>query len=250
MLVRIKMIPEHPPSSWPQERYANIDGTELFVYRLGTGILKLLDASRIEPPQRDVVRHAIIQLLMEGFIPAFSELGKIKGLVSPPEMDRRQAYENFMGTLWQGYKNFLPKATREMGFDTGFIFQSDSKFEAGIGRFVTTHPAVPKDFGRFLQQQRARWQGELSHVRNNYVDHRNVEWDDVKKLYCIDQAERFFDSAWTAAEDILGCLICSRLPPQIGVREIPVAQRNPSFPDRFGFYIRQPMKGIEPVPKS
>jgi hypothetical protein len=93
------MIPGKPPSSWPQEHYANVDGTELFVYRLSTGILKLLGASTIEPPQRDEVKHAILQLLLEGFIPAFDQLSSIKALVRPPEMNRRQAFE----ISWEPY---------------------------------------------------------------------------------------------------------------------------------------------------
>jgi hypothetical protein len=176
---------------------------------------------------------------MEGFIPAFDQLSKIKALVRPPEMNRRQAYEHFMGTLWQGYKNFLPKATQEMGFKTGFMFQDDSKFEKGVTTFRANHPTVPEDFNRFLRIQRTGWQGRLSNIRNNYVEHRNLEWDDVKEFYCVEQAEKFFDSAWTTAEDILACLIYNRFPPQFGLREIPVAERNPSFPDKFEFLIFQ-----------
>jgi hypothetical protein len=224
------MIPGKPPSSWPQEHYANVDGTELFVYRLSTGILKLLDASTIEPPQRDEVRHAILQLLMEGFVPAFDQLSNIKALVSPPEMNRRQAYAHFMGTLWQGYKNFLLKATGAMGFDIGFLFQEAAKFEKGITRFRANHPMVPNDFDRFLRLQKDGWQKSLSDVRNNYIEHRHLEWDDVKGYYCVEQAEQFFESAWTAAEDILGCLIYSRFPQQFGVREIPVGQTQPQLP--------------------
>jgi hypothetical protein len=241
MLVRIQMDPGKPPSTWPQEYYADVDGTEPFIYRIGIGVLKLLDASLIEEPKRAEVKHAIVQLLMEGFIPAFDQLSKIKALVRPPEMNRRQAYEHFMGTLWQGYKNFLPKATREMGFDIGFLFQEAAKFEKGITRFRATHPTVPKDFDGFLRLQKDGWQKTLSDVRNNYREHRKLDWDDVKEFYCVEQAEKFFESAWTAAEDILACLIYNKFPPQFGIREIPLADRNPKYPDRFEFLICQPI---------
>lgn len=250
MLVRMRMIPGQAPSSWPQELYANIDGTELFIYRLSTGLLKVLDASTVEPPQRDEVRHAILQLLMEGFIPAFDQLGSIKALIRPPEMNRRQAYEHFMGTLWQGYKNFLPKATVAMGFDTGFLFQKAAKFEKGITKFRANHPEVPIDFDRFLRLQKDGWQDTLSNVRNNYREHRKLEWDDVKDYYCVEQAEKFFESAWTTAEAIISCLLCTKLPSQFGIVEIPASKRDPNFPDRFQFVIRQPRMFAKPWMKQ
>lgn len=249
MLHRVHVTDEEP-YKWRVEPYADVDGTELFIYRISMGIPKLLDASTIYPPQRDDAKHAIIQLLIEGFMPAFNHLQKIRTLVRPLEMDRRQAYTDFMGTLWRGYKNFLPKATRSIGFEMGFLFQRDFHFEKGLKSFLEANSAVPKDLAIYLRKERNGWQEKLKHVRNEYVEHTNVEWEDIQELCSIEHAEKFFESAWIAAETILACLLCTKLPPQFGVVEVPVSKRNPNFPDRFQFVLRQPRMFAKPFMKQ
>ena len=241
------------PSSWPVVHFADVGTSELFVHRLDIEIPKLLDASSVLEPERAKTKEAIAALVNDGLLPAFLSLRKIRALASQPPLpvlNWRLPYDDFMGTLWQGYKNFLQKATKEMGFDIGFFFQEEPKFDSGIVSFLEKNPAVPKDLGRYLRNQRDGWQGKLRRVRNEYLEHHNIEWGDVKEVYCVEQAEKFFESAWTAAETILACLIQSRFWPGWGIEEIPVADRNPNFPDRFRFIRRQPLKIIDPVTKG
>lgn len=135
-----------------------------------------------------------------------------------------------------------------MGFDIGFLLDKNPKFESGIKAFFESNPAVPKDLATFLRNQRTGWQGKLCKVRNEYLEHHNIEWHDVKEVYCVEQAEKFFESAWTTAETILACLIQSRFWPGWSIEEIPVANRNPSHPDRFRFVRLQRVKVIAPAP--
>jgi hypothetical protein len=125
-----------------------------------------------------------------------------------------------------------------MGFDIGFLFERQPRFKKGLKEFMNANPVVVKAFADYLLEQRAQWQNKLARARNDYLEHRKVEWEDVRSLYCIGQAEEFFESAWTVASDILVCLIHSKFPPHCGIEEIPVADRDPAHPDRFRFVFR------------
>jgi hypothetical protein len=239
------MNPHYEPSSWSVQHFANIGTDELFVSRF-IHIPVLLNASMIFDPQRSATTSAIMEIMTEGFMPAFVHIRKIRTHASEPlpEMDRRQDYHDFMGTLWQGYKNFLPRATAQMGFEIGFFFQKDARFEEGWLAFREAHLGVSPEFGNFLRNQRSGWLGKLARFRNEYVEHRQLTLADVREFYRPVEAENFFGAAWTSAENILVALIASKMPPNIGIHEIPESARNPVRPDRFGFYFIQPMREI------
>jgi hypothetical protein len=233
------------PSSWSVAHYANIGTKELFVSRF-LHIPVILDASMIFDPQRAEAKSAITEIMTEGLMPAFEHLRRIRTHTSepPPEMNRRQDYEDFMGTLWQGYKNFLPQATEQLGFKIGFLFQKDAKFEEGLLAFRDAYPAVSPELLKLFRFQRSGWQGQLARFRNEYVEHRQLTLADVRKFYGPREAENFFEAAWTSAEDILVALIASKLAPNLAIHEIPESERNPARPDRFGFHFIQPMREI------
>ena len=230
------------PSTWKPVHYANIGTSELFVHRLINEIPKLVDASTIYDPQRAETKYAITHLVLDGFMPAFEHLRKIRTLAvdRPPELNRRQTYEDFMRTLWHAYKDLLPKAAREMGFEIGFLFQAAPKFAIGLARFVEGNPEIVESFGDYLREQRTEWQDNLARVRNDYLEHRKLDWQDVSFAYYPGQAEAFFTRAWTAASDILVVLIVSKFPPMFGLEEIPVSERAPEHPDRFRFVLLKP----------
>jgi hypothetical protein len=125
--------------------------------------------------------------------------------------------------------------------EIGFLFQTASKFEKGAKKFLNQHPAVNKELINFLREQRAEWQSILGHIRNDYLEHRKIGWDHVRFFYCIPRAEMFFESAWNTASDILTVLIVSKFPEVFGIVEIPEAQRNPEYPNRFEFILKLPL---------
>jgi hypothetical protein len=229
-----------PPSKWKIVHYANIGSSELFVHRFGE-LPKLLDASRIFDPHRSKGKAAMWDVLTDGFMPAFEHLRNIRAHSSEPtpELNRKQAYEDFMRTLWHAYKDLMPKAARELGFEVGFLFQQDQQFEKGLRKLLGKHSALRIDLGEFLREQRDGWQGTLQRIRNDYLEHRKLEWTDVSQFYSVWYAEAFFDAAWNAATDIFAVLIASNFPPMIGIAEIPEAQRDPNRPDKFAFVFKQ-----------
>jgi hypothetical protein len=232
------------PSTWKVARVADIGTSELFVHRMAIEIPKLLDASTIREPYRAKTKGAIGRLKMDGFMPAFEHLRSIRAnaVDQPVELKKEQVYADFMRTLWHGYRDLLPKAADEMGFDITFIFRKASEFEKGLTAFLNHHPAINefvKLFPDYLRQQRATGQNDLARVRNDYLEHRKLEWEDVRHAYCVAKSEMFFERAWTTASDILVVLIVSKFPPRFGIAEIPVAERNPKWPDQFKFVLRQ-----------
>ena len=59
-----------------------------------------------------------------------------------------------------------------MGFDIGFLYQKDMKFEEGLRRFRVDWPGLQAEFEMFLRQTRAEWQNEFSEFRNRLVEHQ------------------------------------------------------------------------------
>src|SRR5437660_10221958 len=114
---KLTVKPGVPPSQWKVVHFANIGTSELFVHRF-LELPKLLNASEIYDPQRSKCRDAVMDVLLDGFLPAFEHLRTIRANASqpPPELNRKQVYEDFMRTLWHAYKDLLPKAARELGF--------------------------------------------------------------------------------------------------------------------------------------
>lgn len=236
-LYRARQIGREPPS-WKVEHYANIGTSELFVFRFAIEIPRILDASLIMGKERDDAKEVITTFLLEGLTPAFAHLRTIRKHTSapPPLMNRKQAYEDFFRTLWHAYKDLFQKAIRGMGVEIGFLFQSEANFEKGL----KSHNVGP-DVADHLRQQRIDWQNDLSRIRNDYLEHRKPIWEDIKRFYCVEAAEKFFEGVWTTAEEILIGLMQSRFPPMCGLREIPIDKRDPKYPLRFEFVTSIPL---------
>jgi hypothetical protein len=231
----------HPgePSSWKVEHYANVGTSELFVFRFAIEIPQILEASLIMGKERDEAKEAITTFLLEGLTPAFEHLRTIRKHASepPPELNRRQAYEDFIRTLWHAYKDLLKIAVRRLGFDIGFLFQNDQNFEKGLQSFLKDHPEVNPELGDYLKHERSQWQNELGRLRNDYLEHRKLDWEHVKSAYRVDIAERLFQSVWTTSEDIFVCLVHSRFPDHSGIVEIPESKRDHNYPLRYQFVL-------------
>ncbi len=68
------------PHKWKFVHYANVGMDEEFVEFFGGELPQLLDATMIFDPERGEVKHATIVILMEGLIPAFEHLKKVRSI--------------------------------------------------------------------------------------------------------------------------------------------------------------------------
>jgi hypothetical protein len=227
------------PSTWRIVHIVDIGTSELFVHRHAVEIPRIIDASQIFEPQRAKSKSAIARVLTDGLMPAFLHLRTIRenAVDEPLELEKRQVYSDFFRVLWHGYKDLVPKAALEMGFNIGFIFQPDKGFEKGLAEFLGSNPKIAQTFGDYLRWQRSHWQGCLHHVRNDYLEHRKMEWQDIKAVYRVGVAETLFANAWNVAAEIFVVLIASKFPPVFGLVEIPERERDPNCPDKFRYVV-------------
>lgn len=62
-----------------------------------------------------------------------------------------------------------------LGFDVGFLFRPDTRFENGLAAFLGKSPSLILDVPELLRRQRANWQQGLSSFRNAYLEHRKKD---------------------------------------------------------------------------
>jgi len=228
-----------PPNQWKVMHFADIGTSEEFVQQLMLEMSDLIGGTMIPEPKREEVKHAIMTISMEGLMPAFEHLKRIRASITEqmPVLNRKQLYEDFTRVLWHGYKDLMQRAATLMGANIGFLFQNDANFQKGLTEFKEAHPSVVPEFGDHLRTQRTNWQNELGDFRNHFLEHRQEEPEKYKIFYQPDSAEALFDSVWRTTADILVMLLAMHLPPGVGLEEIPVAERTAQNPRRFRWVI-------------
>jgi len=239
-IYRVSGTSDKEPNEWPVDTFASISGSEEFVRQLAMEMPELVDASSILEPKRRDVKEAILMISIEGLMPAFEHLRKIRSAVGQtiPILDRKLLYEDFSGALWVAYKQFMQEAAKLLCPDTGFIFRKPSSFDREALVFRSNWPSAPAWFVPYLQEQRAAWQNDLADFRN-FLEHGGPQAD-YSSRYNPEHAETLFDAAWRTVANILAALIGLHLRPLLV--EIPTNERSPVNPRRFRFAV----EGLSP----
>jgi hypothetical protein len=121
-----------------------------------------------------------------------------------------------------------------LGFNIGFLFENDQKFEKGCAQFLADNPRIHPEFHDSLKWERDSWQNRMSKFRNDLLEHKTLKPDDFPEFYTLQSAEVAFDNVWMAIEDILARLAASRFSQQFCLTEIPNT-RNHTALKRFAF---------------
>jgi hypothetical protein len=232
--------PKGEPNKWKLKHFANISGSEEFVLQFMVELPGLIEASTIYDDSREKLIFAIRAIAIEGLMPAFEDLKKIRSsrCEQVPELNRRQFYEDFTIKLWRSYKDLMQRPAKMMEPEIGFIFQNDVNFEKGLAEWGKKRPKLAQDVAPYLRRQRTEWQNDLSDFRN-YLEHKGEQ--DPKSFvhhYAPENAERLFEAVWRTAADILAMLISLRLPPGTSLIELPPDQRDPVMKRRFTFFVK------------
>jgi len=200
------------PHQWQVIHFADIGMSEEFV-KVMTDVLPLVDAGTIYEPERKEVNEAINSILIDGLMPAFSELRQIREMQGKavPVINRMQPYEDIARKLWNSYSKFTPHAARLMGFKIGFLFDNDKEFKKGCEEFRKQNPKLQAGFEEFFQQTRDNWQDELASFRNKWLEHPVGDRKKYHKFYALDYAEGLFDAVWRTIVDILVVLLQLRM---------------------------------------
>lgn len=234
----IEIKPGEERSKWKVVKFADI-GDELFVKRM-LELPAILEAGAIEGQQREDTKEALISILIDGLMPAFSELQQIRASMGKgmPVMNRNQLYEDLARKLWKSYKELMQHAVKLMGFEIGFLFKDEKEFQKGLKAFRNSNPllgALHSGFEKFLEHTRERWQNELSSFRNTWVEHQAGDGKKFRKFYTPAYAEALFDATWRTIADILPFLLEVHLPHGICLAEQPPDDPGPRWPIRFRY---------------
>jgi hypothetical protein len=227
------------PNEW---KMVHVGTSEEFIEAFSGEILELVDGSLIFGDEREAAKNAIMTVVVEGLMPAFEHLKKIRtsGTTALPELNRRQLYEDFARGLWHAYKDLFPKATMLLGFEIGFLFKQDAQFENGLTAFVSKFPSLILNVPELLRRQRAKWQQGLSSFRNDYLEHRKKDIAEFAAYYEPKTAEVLFDHVWRTMAELFPAFIEARYPPTWSIMEIPMNERDPKRLRRWRFFQCEP----------
>jgi hypothetical protein len=234
------------PFPFKFSNFADVGTSEPFLARIALGLLEILDTTYY--PKRTEIKAGIMETmksLMSAFI-ALRHLRSVAGDPSAPLMTKMTHFDDMCGSLWTAYKDRMQNVTQLMGYNIGFLFETDAKFEKGCASFPTEHPQVDGALIQRMKQHRATWQSDLERFRNQYIEHRKLKQEDVASLYSLPNAEAFFKNVWVGIEETLIILMAAGLPPALCLLEIPQADRNPQVPKRFRVSLRGPLKRVNP----
>jgi len=227
-----------PPNQWSVRKLADVGMDEAFV-RETSELFELLKGTSLEEKQKEQARDAIGNLLTDGLIPTFMELrairesrGKDLALI-----DQFQLYEDFARKLWKSYKDLTQRAAVAMGFDIGFIFQKEGKFEEGLKAFRASYPAVSPNLEGYLREVRRLWQDDLRQFRNRFLEHQEGTRQDHLKFYDPKFVEGLFYAVPRVIDEILAMLMDLRLPPRVHIVLHDDKIHGPGWPNRFRWEI-------------
>jgi hypothetical protein len=225
------------PHKWPIVKVADVGADEPFVQAI-LDLLPIVDAGTIWEPERQEVKEAITSILMDGLMPAFLELQRIRASLGQdmPLMNRLQPYEDFSRKLWKSYKDLMEKAARLMGFKIGFLFDNEKKFGEGLKKFRKENPRIRVGFEKFLEQTREEWQNELAKFRNTWLEHQTGDNRRFEKFYKPEYAEALFTLVWQTIVDILPLLLELRLWEGWTLIEQHRDDPGPGWGQRFRYY--------------
>lgn len=225
------------PNEWQVNKFAEIGWDETFVRNM-VELKTILDATLILGKQREDANNAIMTILVDGLMPAFSELKNIRASVGTdlPSMDRRELYNDLFRKLWKSYKDLMQRAAIEIGFNIGFLFKSDKDFAKELKEFETLHPDIRAGFGKYLEQTRDRWQNDLASFRNTFLEHQDASEQKFLRFYDPKYAEEVFNYVWNTIVEVLAALLESKLPSGTKLA-LAKPETHPNWPNRFVFDV-------------
>jgi len=236
--------PGNLPPGFTLRLASNYGTSEPYVSRIwiqSKDLLKYMDL-----PNADEADFRLDRIL-EQLEVARVHLGRIesKSFTKLPTFDQQAEYVAFYNAIWWAYKDRFKNFMNELGFDLGFVFQSDENFEKGAERFLKLHP----NFHAFIdvaRQDRNDWQGLLAAHRNNLHsgDRRGEKHDPDNPK----DARVIFDNVWQSIEEKLVYLGGEVMQEGWVIVEIPEDERNKDVPVRFKAYLKGLLDGTIKLP--
>ncbi len=232
-LYRMNIDKDKPINQWGVVHIANVGTGEKFVQEMNE-LHDIIGATSIDDPKRDDVKAAVMPVLIDGLIPAFLELQKIRASKGKrmPLVNYEQMCEDLARKLWKAYKELFPQAATMIGFNVGFLLPRIKLFSLdslNCERSIQRSSHCLKN----VCAARANWQNELARFRNTWVEHRKGEKRDFTKFYRAEYAEQIFEVVRDAILVLLVVMVETHLPHGIQAFERPEKDRTEKWPNRF-----------------
>lgn len=239
-----KMYSGNLPPGFKLQLAANFGTEEAFVVRAWIQIKDILKhMNPVNADESDFRLDRVVEQLNIARI----HLGRIedKAFHQQPTFDQQAEYVAFYNSVWWAYKDRFQLFMKELGFDIGFLFQNDKKFEAGLKKFLEDHPNATQ-FANVARDDRISWQNTLATHRNNMHtgDRRNEKHDmDNPK-----DARIVFDNVWQAIEENFAYLGEEVMSEGWTIAHVPEDQRDKTVPKRFIPYVKGLLDGSIKLP--
>ena len=201
---------------------------------------------------REEEATGLIFALAEDLGQAFIELRRIRQPDSTmaTELAKSKAYRDLYGHLWTAYKSRFQKLIGILGYDVGFIFDTDKKFEKGAANFLALHPDIDASLVDRVRTDRDGWQKALVDYRNDSEHNTTAPLFNGHPMHDQHSAEVIFSNVWHGIEDIFIACMVEEFGKQLTIFEIPKADRDPKCPKKYVVGVAHNPKTGEIISRS
>jgi len=269
MLTRLQrqsnMVVRRIEPNWIVQKFADEGTSSPFMARLYLGLMRLRDIVYPDPAKRDTFDKPyefVVSSLMNARTTAkelttlwdehlrkiaSGEIARLQGkaIHIDENVDKklRKEVESFLNAAIRALKQGMQDLGKELGVNIGFMFKQQASFEAGITALQMTDPLLAE----YLRQTR-NWSEPLVEARNA-IEHKG--WTLPRVIYsqsgasivatAPDISGQPFTSFIGFMLDRLCCFVeeftahClqQRMPQEITITELPIAERLREVPERF-----------------
>jgi len=240
-----KMYTGNLPPGFTLKLASNFGTEELWVARVWLQTKEIL--KYINLPSHDEIDFRFDRIVEQLEI-ACIHLRRIedtKNFHKLPTFDQQAEYVAFYNSIWWAYKDRFQLFMKELGFDIGFIFQDDKKFEKGAKKFIEEYPNA-SEFVDVARTDRKLWQNMLASHRNalHSGDRRSERHDPDNPA----DARMIFNNVWQAIEEDFAYLGEKVMDEGWTLVHVPEEQRDEIIPVRFKPYLKGLLDGSIKLP--
>lgn len=151
----------------------------------------------------------------------------------PTELETAKAYRDLYGHLWVAYKSRFQELMKLLGYEIGFIFDKDAKFDKQAVAFLVSHPEVDAQLMKSIKDDKNSWQKALYTYRNDGEHNIKVPTFNGHPMHSLNNAEIIFSNTWHAIEDVFVCCMQEEFGKQLTIFEIPKEDRDQAIPKKY-----------------
>jgi len=197
-----------------------------------------LVTSKDIPADFDKKKEALtgrVMALGEELGQAFISLRHIRAAngMFPTHLEMVKAYRDLYSHLWVAYKDRFQKLMKDLGYDIGFVFQSDEAFDAKAAEFTKARPDIHSELMDRIKDDKLGWHTALRLFRDEGEHSTNEPTFEGHPMQGLRSAEVIFSNTWHAMEDIFICCMQEEFGKQLTIFEIPKEDRDRANPKKY-----------------